>query len=404
MRAPTLRRRITHRRDLDRAAGDARDGRRDLRNGHGPAAQKNANKKVAEMKNSFGTLSGAPSRRAVLGSFGAGAFALAAPGLVRAQEGNLVISNWGGDWNERTIRFVEAPLVESRGIKIVRDLAMETERKAKLIAEKRLRRGTVDVFHCNEGDSVELNGQEVLADIDFSKVPNYADVVPALKAKPFFVPWLYSGVTILYDKNKVPTPPKSYEELWDKKWAGKVGLTNQLYFNYIMMAGLIKGGSVTNTEQGKERLIQLKELTQPRIYAAHQQLAAGLVNGEVEIAVNYKARGLQWANDGAPLASQYPAEGAIAVMFGATLPKRAPSPELSSVYFNAMLDPKAMAGLAGASFYAPANGKADLAAELKAKIDFSAAEAEALKFPDYGHVAKNTAEWLEWWNKNIAAR
>lgn len=347
-------------------------------------------------------LTGAPSRRAILAGIGAGATALAMPGLARAQDKTLVVSNWGGDWNERTIKFVEAPLVESQGIRIVRDLGMEPERKAKLIAEKRLRRGTIDVIHINEGDSVELYGQEVIENIDFSKVPNYASVVPALKSKPFFVPWLYSGVTIVYNKDKVPNPPKSYEELWDKKWAGRIGLTNQLYFNYIMMAGLIKGGSVANTEQGKARLIELKELTQPRIYAAHQQLGAGLVNGEVDIAVNYKARGLQWANDGAPLAIGYPSEGAIAVMFGAALPKKAPSPELSLIYFNAMLDPKAMAGLAGASFYAPANGKAELSPELKAKVDFTAAEAAALKFPDYAHVAKNTAEWLEWWNKNIA--
>lgn len=347
-------------------------------------------------------LYGAPSRRAILGAMGAGAAALALPRLARAQEQTLVVSNWGGDWNERTIKFVEAPLVESRGIKIIRDLGMEPERKAKLIAEKRLRRGSIDVFHCNEGDSVELNAQEVLSDIDFAKVPNYANVVPALKTRPYFVPWLYSGVTIIYNKDKVPNPPKSYEELWDKKWAGKLGLTNQLYFNYIMMAGLIKGGNVTNTEQGKERLLQLKELTQPRIYAAHQQLGAGLTTGEVDIAINYKARGLQWANDGAPLASQYPGEGALAVMFGATLPKRAPSPDLAYIYFDAMLDPKAMAGLAGASFYAPANAKADLTPDLRAKVDFTPAEAAALKFPDYAHVAKNTAEWLEWWNKNIA--
>ncbi|TDT99626.1 putative spermidine/putrescine transport system substrate-binding protein [Azorhizobium sp. AG788] len=344
------------------------------------------------------------SRRSVLAGLGlaAGSAAFGLPRGAAALEGTLVVSNWGGDWNERTIKFVEAPLVESQGIKIVRDLGMEPERKAKLIAEKRLRRGTIDVIHINEGDSVELNGQDVLADIDFAKVPNYADVVPALKSKPFFVPWLYSGVTLIYNKDKVPNPPKSYAELWDKKWVGKLGLTNQLYFNYVMMAGLIKGGNVTNTEEGKKRLIELKELTQPRIYAAHQQLAAGLANGEVDIAINYKARGLQWANDGAPLAIQYPAEGAIAVMFGAALPKRAPSPELAYVYFNAMLDPKAMAGLAGASFYAPANAKAALSPELKAKIDFTAAEAAALKFPDYEHVAKNTAEWLEWWNKNIA--
>ena len=353
------------------------------------------------MTKTIDSLLGAPSRRSVLVGLGAAGLAMAGTRGALAQDKTLVVSNWGGDWNERTRKFVEIPLVESQGIKVVNDLGMEPERKAKLLAEKRLRRGTVDVIHLNEGDAYEMFSQDVLADIDFAKVPNYADVVPSLKTKPYFVPWLYSGVVIIYNKDKVPNPPKSYAELWDKKWAGKLGLTNQLYFNYVMMAGLIKGGSVTNTEEGKKRLVELKELTQPRIYAAHQQLAAGLANGEVDIAVNYKARGLQWANDGSPLAIQYPAEGAIAVMFGAALPKRAPSPDLSTIYFNAMLDPKAMAQLASTSFYAPANGKADLSPELKAKIDFTPEQAAALKFPDYAHVAQNTSEWLEFWNKSI---
>ncbi|EWY36611.1 ABC transporter substrate-binding protein [Skermanella stibiiresistens SB22] len=358
----------------------------------------------------FGHMFGAPSRRDFLvglGAAGMGAAGVAAgatlalPGAARAQGGSLVVSNWGGDWNERTVRFVEEPLVEGKGIRITRDLGMEPERKAKLLAERRLRRGTVDVLHINEGDSFEMFSQDVLTEIDFSKVPNYADVVPALKTRPYFTPWLYSGVAIIYNKDKVPNPPKSYAELFDKKWVGKVGLTNQLYFNYIMMGSLLAGGTVTDGEAGKAKLVELKELVQPRIYAAHQQLGAGLATGEVDIAINYKARGLQWRNDGAPLEVQYPEEGAIAVMFGAGLPKRAPSPELAHVYFDAMLDRKAMAGLAGASFYAPANGAAELSPELRALIDFTPDQAAALKFPDYAHVAKNTAEWLEWWNKTI---
>lgn len=344
----------------------------------------------------------ATSRRDVLRGLGVVGMTLAAPKFSYAAGGTLVVSNWGGDWNDRTVRFVEQPLVESRGIRIVRDLGMEPERKAKLLAERRLRRGSIDVMHLNQGDVYEMHNQEVLADIDQSKIANFADVPETLKTASYFVPWLYSGVVIIYNKDKVPNPPKSYEELWDPKWAGKIGLTNQLYFNYVMMAGLIKGGNVTNAEAGQQRLLELKEKTQPKIYAAHQHLQAALVTGEVDIAINYKARGLQWINDGAPLAIQYPGEGAIAVMFGACLPKRAPSPELAYVYFNAMLDRKAMAQLAEASFYAPANGASELSPELRAKVDFSPEEQKALNFPDYAYVAQNTAGWLEWWNKNVA--
>src|SRR4051812_31907072 len=107
---------------------------------------------------------------------------------------------------------------------------MEPEHKAKLLAERRLRRGSIDVIHLNDSDGFEMMKQDVLADLDLKRIPNYADVIPALR-KDYFVPWLYSGVVIIYNRDKVKDPPKSYEELWDKKWAGRVGLTNQLYFN-----------------------------------------------------------------------------------------------------------------------------------------------------------------------------
>ncbi len=342
------------------------------------------------------------SRRRLLQGATGGAAALALTGFPRqaAAAGSIVVSNWGGDWNDRTIRFVEKPLLEDKGFSIVRDLGMEPERKAKLIAEKRIRRSSVDVIHINSSDAFELKQQDAVIDLDVSKIPNYADVVPELKTG-YFIPWLYSGVVIIYNKDKVKVPPKSYAELWDPKWAGRIGLTNQLYFNYMMMAGLIKTGKMTEVAAGQDSLIEFSQKANPRIYAAHQQLAAGLANGEVDIAVNYKARGLQWANDGLPLAIQYPEEGAIAVTFGAAIAQNSPNPQGAYAYADAMLDPKAMAGLAEASFYAPANSKATLSPELRQVIDFSEAEKANLRFLDFAYVADNTAQWLEWWNKNV---
>ncbi|MDM8347184.1 extracellular solute-binding protein [Pseudochrobactrum sp. sp1633] len=342
------------------------------------------------------------SRRNALLGLGALGLSLSASRLALAAGGTLIVSNWGGDWGDRTAQFVEGPLLESQGIKIVRDQAMDTERKVKMLAERRLRRGSVDVGHFNEGDVYELFMQDMLAPIDQNKIANFADVPAALKSRPYFVPWLYSGVVLIYNKEKVSEQPTSYESLWDAKWAGRIGLTNQLYFNYMMMAGLIRGGNITNAEAGKERLLELKSLVQPKIYATHQHLQAALLAGEIDIAVNYKARGLQWVHDGAPLAVTYPEEGAIAVMFGACLPKRAPDPELAYQYFDAMLDRTAMGQLAKASFYAPANASASLSDALRAQIDFSPEQQAALNFPDYDYVAQNTASWLEWWNKNIA--
>lgn len=343
-----------------------------------------------------------PSRRRAMGLLLAtAALPVLTPRLAHAQGGRIVVSNWGGDWNDRTVRFVEKPLLEDKGFSISHDLGMEPERKAKLLSEKRIRRASADVIHVNSSDAYELKQQEVVADLDLAKIPNYADVVEELKA-PYFVPWLYSGVVIIYNKDKIPEPPKSYAELWDPKWAGRIGLTNQLYFNYMLMAGLVSNGDMTSAEEGKPMLEKLVAESKPRLYAAHQQLQAGLANGEIDIAVNYKARGLQWAKDGQNLGIQYPGEGAIAVTFGACLTEYAANPDAGYVYLNAMLDPGAMAGLAEASLYAPANTKAALSDELRALVDFTAEERTKMRFLDFHYVAQNTAGWLEWWNKSFA--
>lgn len=343
---------------------------------------------------------GLPRRGFLKGMGGLAALSmLGFPGFAQAN-GRIVVSNWGGDWHDRTVRFVETPLLQSQGFTLVHDLGMEPERKAKLLAERRIRRSSVDVIHLNSSDAYEMRQHSAIVDLETDRIPNYADVVPELQSS-YFVPWLYSGVVIIFNKDKVDDAPASYADLWDEKWAGRVGLTNQLYFNYMMMASLIKSGDMTSVDEGRELLVELREKIHPRIYASHQQMAAGLANGEVDIAVNYKARGVQWVHDGLPLAIQYPQEGAISVIFGAGLPQNSPNPDSGYAYLNAMLDPEAMAGLAGTSFYAPANIKAPLTDELREEVDFSEDERRRLHFLDYAYVAQNTAEWLEWWNRNV---
>lgn len=340
-------------------------------------------------------------RHVLAGLAGTAALALLPGAPARAAAGQVVVSNWGGDWSDRTVKFVEKPLLEDKGIQVARDLGMESDRKAKLLTEKRIRRSSVDVVHLNSADAYEMHNQGVVAELDTSKIPNYADIVPGLGA-PYFVPWLYSGMVIIYNTDKVKEPPRSYADLWKPEWAGRIGLTNQLYFNYMMMGSLVAKGDMTSVDDGKAKLMEFAAAAKPKLYAAHQQLQAGLANGEVDIALNYKARGMQWAAGGMPLGIQYPDEGAISVVFGACLAEFAAHKDTGYAYLDAMLDPDAMAGLSEASFYAPANTKATLTPELRARIDFSDTERARLKYPDYAYVAANTAAWLDWWNQSFA--
>ena len=282
-----------------------------------------------------------------------------------AQSGELVIANWGGDWNDRCVRFIEAPLVESKGIKIVRALNLEPERKAKLLAEKNLPRGTLSLAQFTAGDAYELHEQGIVETLDYSKIPNAANIRPSLRS-PYFVPFIVGGCTLAYNPKYIKTPPTSFADLWNPEYAGKLGVLDQSFFNWIYMAALVGGGKMNNVDAAWGKLAEMKQKMKPRIYR-----------------------------------SSFPKEGAITVVFGALIPKKAPNKDAAYHYLNSFLDPKAVGLFCEASMYAPSITNVVMTDALKAKIDFTPDQSARLQNVDYAYQAKNIAGWLERWNKEF---
>lgn len=332
---------------------------------------------------------------------GAGLVAAASPLTAFGQSsGSLVVSNWGGDWNSNIMKAMETPALERNGVTVRRDLASAPSRKSKLLAERNLPRGSVDIAHFTDADAYELQAQGALEEIDYSKIPNAEHLMPGMRGR-FFVPWVFSGVELIYNPNKIATPPTSYADLLKPEYAGRVGLIDQIYFNYLYAFSLVGGGTMKDISKAFPLLLELKNKVQPRIYPSHQQLAAAMQAEEVWISANYKARAAQWEADGLPIRGAYPKEGGIAIQFGVVIPKRAPNKELAYRYINEMLAPSACQKLAELTYYAPATKNAGLNDKLRSQVEFTEDERTRLHLVDYDYAAKNTPQWLEWWNKNI---
>ncbi|MCF8209882.1 MAG: extracellular solute-binding protein [Rhodoferax sp.] len=317
-------------------------------------------------------------------------------------QGELVVSNWGGDWNSNVMKAMETPALENNGITVRRDLAAAPARKSKLLAERNLPRGSVDIAHFTDADAYELQAQGALQEIDYSKIPNAASMVVMSGIRNrFFVPWVFSGVELIYNPNKIATPPTSYADLMKPEYAGRVGLIDQIYFNYLYAFALISGGSMKDVSTAFPTLLALKGKVQPRIYPSHQQLAAAMQSEEVWISANYKARAAQWEADGLPIRGAYPKEGGIAIQFGVVIPKKAPNKDLAYRYINEMLAPASCKSLAELTYYAPSVTNAGLSEKIRSQVEFKEDERKRLHMVDYDYAAKNTPQWLEWWNKNI---
>lgn len=347
-------------------------------------------------------LSRAPSRRTFLQvAAGAGLVGGALPLTGWAQSsGELVIANWGGDWNTNVMKALETPVFEGSGLTLRRDLASAPARKTKLLAERNLPRGTVDVAHFTDADAYELGALGALEELDYSRIPNAAHLLPGMRNK-YFLPWVYSGVVLIYNPNKIKTPPTSFADLLRPEYAGRVGLIDQIYFNYLYAYSLVAGGTLNDITPAFAKLAELKKAVQPRIYPSHQQLAAAMAADEVWISANYNARAAQWQTEGLPVRGSYPREGAIAVQFGVVIPKRARNKDAAYRYLNEMLAPAPTRTLSELTYYAPAIDNAALPAELAQRVQFTPEQQKRMHYVDYPYAARSQAEWLEWWNKEI---
>ena len=83
----------------------------------------------------------------------------------------------------------------------------------------------------------------------------------------------------LDNPNKIKTPPTSFEDLWNPEYKGRVGLYDQIYFNYIYAASLVAVGTMGSVQPAFDKLLEMKEKVQPRLYPSHDALAAGFENG-----------------------------------------------------------------------------------------------------------------------------
>jgi putative spermidine/putrescine transport system substrate-binding protein len=141
---------------------------------------------------------------------GTAALAVGAPAIVRAQDNKrIVVGTWGGDYSRLLAKNIETPLLAPKGWDVVKDEANDPPRRAKMIAEKSLRRGTSDIQGLSAANMYDMNEQGVLEQIDYSKLANAPNLIPAMKY-PYGVGHIYSGKVVLYNPKLISTPPTSF--------------------------------------------------------------------------------------------------------------------------------------------------------------------------------------------------
>jgi putative spermidine/putrescine transport system substrate-binding protein len=135
------------------------------------------------------------SRRHVL----KGAAALAATGLAglptgaAAQaKGKIVIGTWGGDYARLLNKNIDQPILIKEGWEVIQDQAGDPERRSKMLAERRLPRGTTDIQGLSALNMFQMHDAGVIDMIEYGKLRNAPNLLASMKY-PYGVGHIYSG-------------------------------------------------------------------------------------------------------------------------------------------------------------------------------------------------------------------
>jgi len=343
------------------------------------------------------------SRRGVLRGAAAlaGAAALGGSGSALAQaKGKIVVGTWGGDYARLLTKNIEQPILVPAGWEVVQDQAGDPQRRSKMLAERRLPRGTSDVQGLSALNMYQMFEAGVTDEIDYSRLKNAANLLPSMKY-PYGIGSIYSGKVAVYNPGVMGDwTPASYKEVFDPKHGDKLGIIDIQYQYTLVAAALAAGGSVTNLDPGKELLRECRKAG-ARIYPTNEAFAQGLKADEFGVGVMWKARTVQWQDAGINVKSAAPSEGTLAYVSGFVVPKNAPNKDGAYAYLDAMLEPSAQENFAIDMGYNPTVTNAVVSPELNERIGFTPEQVANLVDLDYGYMTDNDVALKEWWDKDF---
>ena len=219
------------------------------------------------------------------------------------------------------------------------------------VTEARANRFDADVIDTNGPEMEGLHREKLLQEV---KSPYLGDVIPvAIMPHGEWVGTRLNIFTAAYNTKLVKKEelPKTYEDLLDPKWKGRLGIEAE---DFDWFSGVI---AVMGEAKGVKLFQDIVAKNGISVRKGHTLLTNLVASGEVPLALtvyNYKAEQLK--NKGAPI-DWFAFPPAIARPNGSGVLKRAPHPHAAVLYFDFMLS-DAQALLAKRDFI-PTNKKID---------------------------------------------
>ena len=272
--------------------------------------------------------------------------------------GNLTVLDWSG--YEQDIFWADFKSTYANAT-----VAFEFGQSDADIYSKMKAGGQADVFHPYTGWLQFYVDEGLAAEIDTSKLKNWAKVPDEFKkigqidGKQYFVPWDWGFTSILYRTDKVKTPIDSWAALLDPTHKGHISMWDDGP-GAVTVSSYIHGWDETRISP--DQLAQAKQewITQRDInklyWASETELTAAMKSGEVWVAYAWQGAYATLLAEGVPVAYASPREGRNSWVGVYGIRKDSPNYDLALRFLDAKLGEVTGNNLVTNYYYGTSNG------------------------------------------------
>ena len=263
------------------------------------------------------------SRRSVLGAGVAAAGVLAMPAILRAQEKSLKVGVYGGYFKKSFDQHVFPEFTKATGI-AVESVAEPTGEAWLVQLEQAAKAGQAPADLSMMSQTSTLKGQstELWQPLDTAKFKHYGELLPQFINK--YPDGRVAGIgavawyiTLVTNTNVYKEAPASWDALWDKANADKLGLlalASNSFLLEVTAKTFMGGTNALDTDEGIDKAFAKLAEVKPNVrlwYRDEAQFEQALKSGEIPMGQYYHdVTGLA-AKDGQPVRSTFPKEGGI---------------------------------------------------------------------------------------------
>ena len=329
---------------------------------------------------------------------------LAMPSIARAQtQRELVIVSFAGQLQEPHQWLARKMEARHPGLRI-RLVPSESQ---DIVATIKAAQGFSPFDAMPNGEPPHLTAQRegYIQRLDASKVPNAANVVPELMAKSggFGVPASYSLIGIAYNEKMLKTPPKSWADLWNPEYRGKIAIpraSSNLGLGVLVIAAKIFGGSEDNLDPGWAKLQELK----PMVGRSPTALLQMLEREEIALAPIWNNDAAGAAAKGLPIKFLQPDPGPVAIISFMSAISKTRHPDLVNEWMNEILSAEYQQFAANAPyFFGPTVRGVTVPEAARAYTPSTPAEIAKLQTVDWSKIAPVRGKLVEQFDRLFAS-